>query len=149
LPYVLVDTCVLTKMGGEYRTTLDCLSITEDIIAVTKEILKEYEGRAYPSRLILQAFLQDLEGKGKLKHFNRSRIKASLRRHENHRTINYPSHPPDRKWIEVAIAISAKYIISINEHLLRIPPNRYDNETLEVVDPSEYVVLRCPEINTC
>jgi predicted nucleic acid-binding protein len=131
-------------MPSDYRSTYYCFLTTNDVIAVTKEILKEYEGRAKPTKLLLLAFLQSLEYKGKLRSFGRSFVEAGLRRHENIRQVNYPSHTPDRKWIKTAIAVRARYVLSTNDHLLRTAPNRCNSDDIEVVEPFQYTEIRCP-----
>jgi len=143
----LVDTCIFIRLEGKYKTTLDCFLATQDVIAITQKILDEYEGRARYVRLLLQSFLQKLNHKGKLKKFTRSFIEAAVRRHGNVRQINYPNHNKDRKWIKVAIATKGKYIISTNQHLLRLAPNRCNSDTIETIDPSQYVMIRCPNNN--
>jgi predicted nucleic acid-binding protein len=116
--------------------------VTSDVIAITKGILNEYKSRAYTSKIILQAFFQALEAKDKLKFFNRSYIESRINRY--HRTVNYPVHKRDKKWINVAIAIKATYIISTNSHLLDISPIKINEKFVETVLPSQYTEIRCP-----
>jgi predicted nucleic acid-binding protein len=97
--------------------------------------------------LILQAFIQDLETKGKWRFFDRGFINSNFRRHERVRTVHYPSHSRDKKWIRVAIAIKARYIISTDGHLLEVPPNRINRDAVEAVDPEGYVAERCRSRN--
>jgi predicted nucleic acid-binding protein len=132
---------------GIYEKTLDCIMSTPDVIGSTKEIMHEYESRAYPSVLTLQAFIQDLKNKGKWKFFNKSYIDSNFRRHGNVRPVHYPIHSRDRKWITVAIAIRARYIISTNGHLLKVSPSRINGDTIETVYPDRYVAERCPSRN--
>ena len=110
MPYISVDTMVFIRLPSVYKTTLDCILANTDIIAVTKKILKEYSGRAYSSKLILQSFLQKLKYRGKLAFFKRSFVESRIKRHENVRRVNYPSHPRDKKWIRVIIAVRGVYI---------------------------------------
>lgn len=132
-------------MKGKYRDMLDCALVTTDIIAISKKILKEYKGRAYTSKLILQSFLLQLQHKGKLKYFKQSLVNARVRRYKNSRSVKYPPHKKDKKWIEVAIAVEARYIISTNEHLLKTAPNRFNNDLVETIEPCRYIEIRCPD----
>jgi predicted nucleic acid-binding protein len=121
---------------------------TSDVIGWTKEIKKEYEGRTHaPSMLILLAFIQELKTNGKLKFFDRGFINSNFRRHERVRTVHYPSHSRDKKWIRIAIAIKARYIISTDGHLLEVPPNRINRDAVETVNPERYVAERCRNRN--
>jgi predicted nucleic acid-binding protein len=98
--------------------------------------MKEYIGRTHaPDLLILQAFIQDLRNNGKWRSFDTSSINSNFRRRERVRIIHYPSHSKDKKWIRVAVAIQASCIISTNGHLLEVPPNRTNGDTIEIVDP--------------
>ncbi|MCJ7423603.1 hypothetical protein MUP01_04955 [Candidatus Bathyarchaeota archaeon] len=149
MPFILVDTCVFVRLSGAYKTTLDCIMDTSDVIGWTNEIMNEYEGRAYPSMLTLQAFIQDLKNKAKWKFFSRSFVDSNFRRHKSVRTVFYPHHSPDKKWVRVAVAIRARYIISTNGHLLETPPNRINGDIVENIDPSRYIAERCPNGDTC
>jgi len=144
LPYVLVDTSVFIRLEGAYKRTFDCIVATCDVIAYTNEILGEYRGRAHSSPLFhLQPFLRELGNKSKLKYFKSSFVASRLRRHENIRKINYPTHSRDRKWIKAAIAIRAKYLLTTNRHLLEVPTNRYNDNIVDIIEPSKYVETRC------
>lgn len=144
---ILVDTCVFMRLEGIFITTLDCILVTTDVIAITKKIIKEYEGRAKGVLFFLQSFLQKLEHEGKLKYFDSSFIESAVRRHENVRRINYPTHNKDRKWVRIAIATKSKYIVSTDPHLLRLASNRCNSDTIEAIEPSQYVMIRCPNNN--
>ena len=50
-----------------------------------------------------------------------------------------------KKWIEIAIAVEARYIISTNEHLLKTAPNRFNNDLVETIEPCRYIEIRCPD----
>jgi predicted nucleic acid-binding protein len=143
MPYVLIDTCVFTRLQGIFEDLLTCISEVSDVIAVTKEILDEYEGRA-PSKLFVISFYQSLEKKDLVKFFNRSFLDSVLRRRQNPRKVNYPTHNPDRKWIDVAIAVKAKCVVSTNLHLLRAGPNSSNGDKIEMLEPSQYIETRCP-----
>lgn len=148
MAFILVDTSVFIRLKGIYKETYDCILATCDIIAYTKEILKEYKGRAHSSPLFhLLPFLQELKNTGKLAYFERSLIVSRVRRHENRRRINYPAHNKDRKWIKAAIAVKAKHIISTNDHLLQLAPNRCNDDTIGIVEPSQYTEIRCSNEN--
>jgi len=148
LALILIDTSVFIRLKGIYEETCDCIMETCDIIAITKEILKEYEGRAHSSPLfLLQPFLRELKNKDKLAYFKRSLIVSRVKRHENVRRISYPAHNKDRKWIKVAIAVRAKHIISTNSHLLQLAPNRCNDDTIGIVEPSQYIEIRCSDEN--
>ncbi len=145
MPYILIDTCVFIRLKGIYKETLDCILAVCDKIACTKDIMDEYEGRAHSSPLFhLKPFLQELENNGKLKFFPKSFVDSRLRRQENVRRINYPTHEPDKKWIKVAIAIRAKYILSTNRHLLEIASNQNNGDIIEIITPSRYTGMCCP-----
>lgn len=147
MPYIVVDTCVFIRLPSDYKRTLDCILTTNDEIAVTKTILNEYAGRAYASNLILQAFLEYLRSEGKLKHFQSSFVAAARRRHRRAHRINYPPHEKDKKWIDVALATSARYIVSTNRHMLELQPNRCNEDPIETIDPQQYNKVRCPNEN--
>lgn len=148
MTYILVDTSIFIRLKGIYQSTFDCILETCDVIAYTKEILNEYKGRARSSILFhLLPFLRELENRGKLGFFARSLVVSRVRRHENVRRINYPPHNKDRKWIKVAIAIRAKYIISTNNHLLRLVPNRCNDDIIEIIQPFQYTNIRCSNEN--
>lgn len=117
---------------------------TSDIIAYSKPILNEYSGRASSSKLILQAFIWRLKNKGKIKLFKRSFVESVVKRHERRRKIRYPAHFKDRIWIKVIIAVKGDYIISVNTHLLHLPPIRCNNHFAATVGPTQYVDSRCP-----
>lgn len=125
-----------------YSTTLDCIFVTDDVIAYTKTILNEYKGRA-PDLLPFMGFIRGLINKGKMKIFKKSYIDYRIRRYENRRRINYPSHSRDRKWIKIAIAVMGKYVLSTDSHLLNALPNQINNHLIETIEPSQYVELRC------
>lgn len=144
MPDILIDTMVFIRLLGVYKETFECILSNTDVIVVTKEILKEYSGRAYSSRLILQSFLRRLEHKGKIRKIGRSYVESKIRRHQNVRRINYPSHNRDKKWINIIIAVRGKYIITINSHLLRLAPNRCDGHNVDIVNPNQYTIIRCP-----
>ena len=144
MSYILVDTCVFLRLPTAYEETLDCIMKVSDVIALTKQILKEYEGRASASRLVLQAFLEDLNQKDKIQYFRASVVTAAHRRRRRARATNYPLHRKDRMWIDTAIAVGATYIVSTNDHLLRLRANRSDGGTVEAIDPFEYKEIRCP-----
>jgi predicted nucleic acid-binding protein len=146
VPYIVVDTCVLLRLEGEYFKTKKCILTNNDVIAFSDGAMKEYVSRAYASTIILQSFLQDLNGKGKLKHFSRSFIEAHVRRLENSRDIHYPNHSNDKKWVKLAIAVRARYILSTNRHLLELPANPCNDHRVGAVPPSDYVSIRCPDI---
>lgn len=143
MSYVLVDTCVFTRLQGIYKDLLACISAVSDVIAVTKEILDEYAGRA-PNKLLIISFYQSLEKEDRAKFFNRSFVDSALRRRQNLRRVNYPDHYPDRKWIDVAVSVKAKCIISTNRHLLRTGPNRSNDDEIEMLEPVQYTETRCP-----
>jgi predicted nucleic acid-binding protein len=145
LAYILVDTCVFLRLPAEYKKTLDCILEVGDIIVVTGKILKEYKGRASSSILLLQGFLQDLRQKGRIRFLDASVVRAACRRRTRARAVNYPPHEKDKKWVDTAIAASAPYIVSTNDHLLRLRPNRSNGGTVEVMDPSRYRRIRCPD----
>ena len=146
MPYISVDTMVFIRLEGVHKNTLNCIMSNADIIAVTKEILNEYSGRAYSGTLILLSFLKRLEQEGKIRKFGRSLVRARIKRHQNVRRINYPSHPKDKKWIEIIIAVRGKYIITCNSHLLGLRPNRCDGHTIDIVEPDDYMGIRCPNM---
>jgi predicted nucleic acid-binding protein len=146
LPYVVIDTCVLVRLEGKYSKTKRCILASNDIIAISDEAMKEYGARAYPSNLVLQSFLQELNGRRKLKHCRRSFVEARVARLENSRDISYPNHRRDKKWVKLAIAVGARYILSTDSHLLELPPNPCNNHRVESIDPLNYVRIRCPTI---
>lgn len=144
MPYILVNTHIFNRFGGVYKDVYECFIMQDDVIAYTNEILKEYDGRAIPSKLTLRGFIQELENMGKLVFFRKSYVEARIRRHERTRRVHYPQHNKDRKWIKTAIAIRARYILSSNQHLTRLPPNRNNGNYVEVIEPPEYLQIRCP-----
>ena len=142
MPYIVVDTCVFTRLDGIYRVVLGCFLGTDDVIAYSKEVLNEYKGRA-PDLLILMGFITRLTNAEKIKMFKRSYIDSHVKRYSRVRRINYPSHNRDRKWVNIAIAVIAKYIISTDSHLLNILPNHIENDIIKIIKPSQYMEIRC------
>jgi predicted nucleic acid-binding protein len=142
----VVDTCVFLKLTSNYSKILDCVLSNDDIIAISNECLKEYEGRSYASVYLLQSFLQELDGKNKLKRVKKSFVEARINRLENHRRIVYPSHHKDKKWVKLAVSIGAYYILSTNDHLLDLPPNPCNTHHVESIEPFDYISNRCPEL---
>jgi len=149
LPFIVVDTCVFLRLRGIYEETYHCFmrSGNPDVIAVTREIIKEYKGRCRSSGLdliVLRTFLQALEEKGKIRNFRQSRINSIIRSHERSNTVNYPCHNKDRKWIRVSVAVRARYIVTTDGILLKTPPNRCNDDVVEVIFPCQYMRIRCP-----
>jgi len=108
----------------------------------TKEIIKEYIGVKVPSKLFLvKAFVQKLETIKKLIIKNRSYVKARVKRLENVKTFHYPTDNGDRKFVEVAIATKARYLISNDPDILDLLPNRYNGEQTDNITPSRYVEI--------
>jgi predicted nucleic acid-binding protein len=99
----------------------------------------EYRGRSTHDLMGLLAFMIDLKAKGKLKKFAESYVKEKVRRYENSRNINYPSHYEDRKWIRTAIATKAAFILTTNKHLLDTPPNISNGDEIKIVTPETYI----------
>lgn len=82
-----------------------------------------------------------------MRFFKRSYIESAVRRYSNKKKINYPTHFPDRKWCNIAIAIKARYIISTNGHLLKTRPNQCNGDNTETLEPMDYAKKRCPDLN--
>ena len=144
MPFITLDTMVFIRLQGVHNYTLKCIMSNSDVIAVTKKILNEYRGRAKPSILILQSFLKRLQQKGKIRIFKRSFIQSRIKRHRTR--VNYPSDHRDRKWINVIIAVRGTHIITTDDHLLRLAPNRCGGHTINIVEPDQYTRIRCPNM---
>lgn len=144
MPYILVDTSIFIRLNGKYEPVLECILAACDVIACTRGILNEYEGRAHSSPLFhLLPFLRELEERGKLELVRSSYVSSRVSRYENRRTINYPSHNRDKKWVKAAIAVEAEFIVTANRHLLGVLPNRFNGDSTEILLPSQYLEKRC------
>lgn len=143
--YVVLDTCVLTRLQGKYSKVFECIQTNGDIIATSKEARKEYEFRA-PSILLMRDFLQSLEDDNISKNFNRSYIEAKLRRLEQHNTINYPEDNQDHKWVDLAVSSGATHILTTDTILLDLPPNPCNNHAVRCAHPLDYLKERCPDL---
>lgn len=136
---------VFVRLKTDYSSIFECFLRTEDIVAVTKEIMNEYQGRYQTSYLSLYGFIEDLRHKGKLKSFKQSKIDAGIKEYDRRGRIRYPDHSPDKKWVKVALVVEAEYIVSTNGHLLELPPNRCRNNRMILVkEPIDYLMIRCP-----
>jgi putative PIN family toxin of toxin-antitoxin system len=140
LGYLVIDTSVFIHLKGKMSNVLHCIETNHDVIAVSKGAISEYEPLFLPNALLLQSFLNELESKRKLKLFGKNHIDASVRRLLNaHRTLHYPEHQKDKKWVDLAIASHANYILSKDRHILVLPPNPCNNHSVEPIDPSHYI----------
>jgi predicted nucleic acid-binding protein len=144
--YLVIDTCVLTRLQGKYSKVFECIQRNGDIIATSKEARKEYEFRAKPSLLLLRDFLQELEDKNITRNFKRSKIETRLRQLERQHTIAYPNDNQDSKWVELAVSSGATHILSTDPALLNLPPNPCNNHTVTCIHPLDYLKERCPDI---
>ena len=140
--YIVVDTHVFNRaLGGisEYWDVLERIREQCNIIACSKEIIKEYLGRARSGgmeQLIVQRKIEDLKQIKKVKVFKKSKCD-----HVNLRKI--PSHQPDEKFVRVAVASSARYIISKNKHLTDLNPYDFEDTHIEIIEPKEYLQKDC------
>lgn len=139
MTYIVVDTCVFVRLPREHAETLDGIRSNRDIIAVSKQAQSEYEVHFKPSRYLLLVFLQKLEREKILRKFKSSYIESALRRFLSLNQIHYPEHNSDRKWVELAVVVDARYILSTDHHLLCIHPNTINNHRLEAIEPSTYI----------
>ena len=139
-----MNTHIFNRLRGFYKDVFECFLAQDDIIVYTNEILKEYDGRAVPSKLTLRGFIQELKNMGKLVYFRMSYINHRFERYNKIREIRFPRHSRDNKWVKTAIAVQAKYILSKDPHLTDLPPFRHNGDNTEVIDPSRYVQIRCP-----
>ncbi|XHH09228.1 MAG: hypothetical protein ACFCUE_00990 [Candidatus Bathyarchaeia archaeon] len=139
MPYVVIDTCVFVRLTGEHSNALDGVRINRDVIAISNQAISEYEVHFKPSRYLLLIFLQKLEREKIIKRFNSSFIESRLERISKNEKIHYPKDKTDRKWIELGVAVEARYILSIDYHLLVVPKILVNKHELEVVEPSSYL----------
>ena len=135
--YVVLDTCVLLRALGDvvpYTEVRERMASKGDIVAVSKDILKEYRGKAKKegmTPLILQRKLQELENAGKLRNIPRSKVELV-------RIERKPNDPKDEKFLAVAAAIRARCIISIDPHLLDLDPYECDRMQIRILRPEDY-----------
>jgi putative PIN family toxin of toxin-antitoxin system len=142
VPKIVVDTNVFIRLRGIYEEMYQCFLNSTDVMYSTKEIMNEYEGRAMSSKLFhIRPFIEILKQKKKLTILGQSYVIARVKRQENMRTFHYPVHNKDRKFVKVAIATKARYIISNDPDLLDLLPNRYNEEQTDNVKPSGYVEI--------
>jgi predicted nucleic acid-binding protein len=136
--HIVIDTCVFVRLPGEYSNTLHCIQHNRDVIAISNEALSEYEVHFKPSKSLLLTFLQQLKSDRMIKLVNQSLIEARLERLLSSDQPQYPDHHSDRRWINLAVAINARFLISINHHFLDLPSHPWTNHILEIVEPSGY-----------
>ena len=112
----------------------------------SKKALKEYSARAIPSKLLLKRFIEKHMQTGKIKNFKESKIQAKVKRITNCRQIVYSTHKKDNKWVDLGIAASADFIISIDPDVLNLPSNPVNDHRVYPTSPLEYVRQRIPNI---
>jgi putative PIN family toxin of toxin-antitoxin system len=144
--YVVLDTCVFTRLEGKYSKVFECIQRSGEIIAVSKEVLKEYVMQAEADILIFQSFLQELMNNGRMKNINRSYIEAKLKRVRRRRALAYPQDTQDSKWVELAVSTGATHILSTDPDLLSLPPNPCNNHNVKCIDPQSYLEQQCPDL---
>lgn len=142
---ILIDTPIFNGLQGEFKNVLNCILGCCDKIIYTGDILKEYVPRAIPYGLFPKPFLEKLGKENKAEYKNRSFIEHRFNRKDRIRKYEMPSHPPDQKWVKTAVAAKVKYILSRNTHLTNLVPFPYNDDSTEVIDPDEYVQIRCGE----
>jgi len=128
---------------GEFNNVLDCILNCCDTIIFSTEILKEYVPRSIPYGLFPWIFLTDLENVNKAKFRRTGYIEQRFERQNRIRKYKLPSHTQDQKWIKTAVAVEARYILTRNKHLLNLAPFRYNGDNSEIIDPVQYIQIRC------
>jgi putative PIN family toxin of toxin-antitoxin system len=140
LSHIVIDTSVFIHLNGKHGDVLVCINGNHDVIAVSKAALSEYE--AFMEPYLLFSFLRSLESKRKLKKFGKNHIDASVQRLSNaNRHLHYPEHSKDKKWVDLAVASHARYILSNDRHILDIPPNPCNGHNVEAVRPARYLAV--------
>ena len=144
MPKIVTDTCVFIRLRGIYEEAYHCFLKSNDVICTTKEIINECQGRARASKMFhIPAFINDLKQKKKLKILGQSYVVARVKRQENVRTFHYPNDAKDIKFVKVAIAAKAKYLISNDPSILNLNSNRYNGEKTDNITPSTYIEKNC------
>ena len=145
--YIVVDTCVFTRLQGKYSSVFECIQRNGDVIAVSKNARDEYEMQARASIGIMQSFLKDLHDNNQSRNFNSSYIESKLRAVQRRRRIAYPQDTQDKKWVKLAVSSGARYILTTDSTLLHLRPNPcINNQTVECIGPEEFLQQRCPDL---
>lgn len=140
---VVIDTNTLIRALAElepYSQALKRLIEKCDTIIFSTQISKEYSGKFHKTgmpKFIFQRKLEDLRQQGKLKRSYETALKNARRKIKIER-LPLPNDRTDIKFIVTAIAANARYIITNDNHLLRLNPYRYQHSRINIIDPVEY-----------
>ena len=139
--YVVLDTCVLLPAlgdAGRFREVRERIVSKCDVVAVSKDILKEYVGKAYTggmSSYILKGKLQEFNRAGKLKTIETSKLKLV-------KIEKKPNDETDVKFLVAAVAVRARCIITMDPQLLNLDPYECDQTQIRIFAPEVYLDLQ-------
>jgi len=138
---IVMDTNTFLRALAEvtgYVEALNTIKKFRHIIIASKEIVKEYEGRAkiFGTRYMLNLRIIELKNSSKLEIIKRSRIQGKL---HNLNLRRMPSHKRDSKFVILAAVECAKYILSKDHHLLDLHPYHFDDNHVDILEPLAYV----------
>lgn len=146
--FVVFDTWALLnafKNIDPYANALDTLDIVCDKMAVSQPIMKEFHNKLHSTGLTLVLFtkkLSELLGKGKIVKIKRTNLTKARRKIRDNNLL-LPNDSDDHKFIEAAIAVHARYIITTDNGMLSMNPYKYDNNAIiEIITPSDYTERR-------
>ena len=135
--YVVLDTCVLLRALGDagiYRKVREHILEVCDVIASSKEILKECRAKASTQGMpptILEIRLQEIKDCTKLKVIPKSKLQLQ-------RIRKKPGDSYDEKFLVAAVAVRAGCIITTDHGLLKLDPYGLDRTSIRVLRPEDY-----------
>jgi putative PIN family toxin of toxin-antitoxin system len=144
MTFAVFDTFVLLsafKKVDPYVKALGTLDARCDKIAISKPIRKEFSNKLHSTGLtsvLFQKKLSEIARKGKIVKVKKTKLTEAKQKIQNNR-LPLPNDKDDHKFIEVAIAAHARYIVTTDHSLLSLNPYRYNNSLIEIITPDDYV----------
>jgi putative PIN family toxin of toxin-antitoxin system len=144
MTFVVFDTFVLLSAFQKidpYVRTLDVLDARCDKIAISKPIIKEFISKLHSqglSKVLFLKKLNEIARKGKIVNVGKTKLFKAKQKIQSNR-LPLPNDKNDHKFIEVAIATHASYIITTDHGLLELSLYKYDNSSIEIMTPNDYV----------
>jgi len=124
--------------AGRLREVRERIVSKCDVVTVSKDILKEYVGKAYTggmSSYILKGKLQEFNKAGKLKTIETSKLKLV-------KIEKKPNDETDVKFLVAAVAVRARCIITMDPQLLNLDPYECDQTQIRIFAPEVYLDLQ-------
>jgi len=141
--YVVLDTNVAIRALAGLSPHVEALERLKSLCHTaiwSKDVLKEYQSRVNKigmTGIILLTRLASLEQIGKLERCFKTLLDRAQRTiREEH--LPLPNDRTDTKFLKLAIAKKASYIITSNGHLLNLNPYRYSASSIKIVVPEDY-----------